>query len=299
MYQQPDYYETRRSNRAQEMNQVLQILGTLAAKKMDTQGQNSTNELIKGLLGGSPSNAVPQQGAMAQPPAGATPPSGASATPPNGLLPQGYNMIPSVNVGPSGTSIRLSARQSPQARAEENFNLFKQKRQEIINNPMADQDTKAAAAAYEFSIPRMDRISKALDSGTLDDKKWTSLVEQVTVTPGEDGMIEFAVPDGSPLEDLIGAVNDMAMTGFGIGGKQFTESEQKIIFSALSPKGKSIKRWRKDLNRIPDLLKAKIKAGTGGRDVIAKIGEMESLLSESSGYSSESEENLDSAFDNI
>jgi hypothetical protein len=298
MFSQPDYYETRRANKAQEMNQVLQILGTLAAKKMDTQGQDSTNELIKGLLGGSPSNAVPQQGAMAQPPAGAVPPP--TPTPQNGLLPQGYQMIPSVNVGPSGTSVRLSARQSPQARVDENFKLFQQKRQEIINNPMADQDTKAAAAAYEFSLPRMDRIAKALDTGTLDDKKWTSLVEQVAVTPGEDGMIEFAVPDGSPLEDLIGAVNDMSMTGFGIGGKQFTESEQKIIFSALNPKGKSIKRWRKDLNRIPDLLKAKIKAGTGGRDVIAKIGEMESLLSESSGYNqSEQEESLDSAFDTV
>jgi hypothetical protein len=45
MFQQPDYYETRRSNKAQEMNQILSVMAGLAQQKMQNQ-QSQQNSLI-------------------------------------------------------------------------------------------------------------------------------------------------------------------------------------------------------------------------------------------------------------
>jgi hypothetical protein len=46
MYQQPDYYETRRSNKAQEMNQLLSVVAGLAQQKMQSD-QSKQNALIQ------------------------------------------------------------------------------------------------------------------------------------------------------------------------------------------------------------------------------------------------------------
>lgn len=133
-------------------------------------------------------------------------------------------------------------------------------RQATVDNPMVNQDTQGAVTAYEYIQPRIKQIQDIVGNGGLSGDNFTRLAKQVTV--GKSG--ELIVPDGSPLESLIGALNDIKLTGFGLGGKNFTENEAKIIFGRLDPTGKSDKRFLKDLNSLQEFFKLKAEAGTRG-----------------------------------
>lgn len=133
-------------------------------------------------------------------------------------------------------------------------------RQATVDNPQVSQDTQGAVAAYQYIQPRLKQIQDIVGQGELSGDGFSRLAKQVTV--GKSG--ELVVPDGSPLESLIGALNDIKLTGFGLGGKNFTENEAKIIFSRLDPTGKSDKRFLQDLNSLQEFFKLKAEAGTRG-----------------------------------
>ena len=121
-------------------------------------------------------------------------------------------------------------------------------------------DIQGAVAAYQYIQPRLKQIQDIVGQGELSGDGFSRLAKQVTV--GKSG--ELVVPDGSPLESLIGALNDIKLTGFGLGGKNFTENEAKIIFGRLDPTGKSDKRFLQDLNSLQEFFKLKAEAGTRG-----------------------------------
>lgn len=133
-------------------------------------------------------------------------------------------------------------------------------RQATVDNPQVSQDTQGAVAAYQYIQPRLKQIQDIVGQGELSGDGFSRLAKQVTV--GKSG--ELVVPDGSPLESLIGALNDIKLTGFGLGGKNFTENEAKIIFGRLDPTGKSDKRFLQDLNSLQEFFKLKAEAGTRG-----------------------------------
>lgn len=161
----------------------------------------------------------------------------------------------------------------PALKAQQQFDQYKQRRDYLVNNPLLDQDTKGAVAAYDYSIPRLERVSKALSS--IGEKDFGQIVKQIQIGSNND----LIVPDGSPLEDLVGAINDIRLTGFGLGGKNFTENEAKIVFGRLNPVGKSLGRYIKDINSLPDFFKAKINAGTGGSKFSKSVASKENPLS--------------------
>lgn len=129
-------------------------------------------------------------------------------------------------------------------------------RQATVNNPMVNQDTQGAVSAYQYVQPRIQRLNEMIDSGLLKG----DLLKQVTV--GKSG--DLVVPDGSPLEEMIGLLNEIKLTGFGLGGKNFTENEAKIVFGRLDPTGKSDKRIKSDLAGLQEFFKEKAQAGTRG-----------------------------------
>ncbi len=133
-------------------------------------------------------------------------------------------------------------------------------RQAVVNNPMVNQDTQGAVAAYQYTAPRLKEITDIVNSGALKGDVFSRLAKQITV--GKSG--ELVVPDGSPLETMIGRINDIKLTGFGLGGKNFTENEAKIIFGRLDPTGKSDKRFIQDINSLQEFFKLKADAGTRG-----------------------------------
>lgn len=133
-------------------------------------------------------------------------------------------------------------------------------RKSVVDNPIVDQNTQGSVAAYEYIQPRIKQIQDIIGKGEFSGDAFTRLAKQVTV--GKSG--ELIVPDGSPLESIIGALNDIKLTGFGLGGKNFTENEAKIIFGRLDPTGKSDKRFLKDLNSLEEFFKLMAEAGTRG-----------------------------------
>lgn len=128
-------------------------------------------------------------------------------------------------------------------------------------NQKLTQEQADSVAAIDYITPRYDRITTTMnDSKLFEGNTFEKLAKQITVSKQGD----LIVPDGHPLEDMIGAINDIRLTGFALGGKNFTESEQKILFDRLSPVGKSKARYEKDLKSLPDFFKAKIRAMKGG-----------------------------------
>lgn len=155
------------------------------------------------------------------------------------------------------------------------------RRMATADNPTINQDTQGAVSAYNFMKPRLQEVNDILSKnpwGTGFEK----IAKQIVINPNTN---ELIVPDDykndASLERLVGLLNDMRITGFGLGGKQLTESEQKIVLSGLDPVGKSPERFSKDLQRLPDIFKEKIKAGTMG------LSDVKKLLNESTGSSQE------------
>lgn len=148
------------------------------------------------------------------------------------------------------------------------------------NNPILDQDTKGAVSAYEYSVPRLQRVSEAL--GQISEDDFSNIVKQIQVGANND----LIVPDGSPIEDLVGAINDIRLTGFGLGGKNFTENEAKIVFGRLNPVGKSRARYQRDINSLPDFFQSKIKTGLGGRSNAESVLGTENPMAEGSDLAS-------------
>lgn len=172
----------------------------------------------------------------------------------------------------------------------DSYNKHKQNNQfnrqkELIDyrrsNPTLDQDTKGAVAAYNYSLPRLSRIKTAIEQ--LDNSTFKNLFKQVQVGANND----LIVPDGSPIEDLVGAINDIRLTGFGLGGKNFTENEAKIVFGRLNPIGKSKERWIKDINSLPDFFKEKIGVGLGGAEFAKQSTSVENPLAQSDSLSNQ------------
>ncbi len=132
-------------------------------------------------------------------------------------------------------------------------------REVITDNPQLTDDTRGAIAAADYVKPRIESISKILDSDAFGEGA-EKLFKQVTVS--KEG--ELIIPDGSPLEEMIGHINDIKLTGFGLGGKNFTENEAKIIFGRLNPTGKSKERYKRDLSSLNEFFERKASVGTSG-----------------------------------
>lgn len=145
-----------------------------------------------------------------------------------------------------------------------------------VDNPTINQDTQGALSAFNFMKPRLQEVNDILSKNPWG-QGFEKIAKQIVINPNTN---ELIVPDDykndASLERLVGLLNDMRITGFGLGGKQLTETEQKIVLSGLDPVGKSPERFSKDLQRLPDIFKEKIKAGTMG------LSDVKNLLNEES-----------------
>lgn len=135
-------------------------------------------------------------------------------------------------------------------------------------NPKLTQDQNDAVAAVNYMKPRYEKINTLVNSGTLDDNKFTKLAKEITV----DKNGQLLVPDGSPLEELVGLVNDVKLTGFSLGGKNLTEGEKQVVYSSLNPTGKSRKEYLRGLKSLPEYFQQRINSATGGMQGALKAG---------------------------
>lgn len=138
-------------------------------------------------------------------------------------------------------------------------------REATTENPILDQLTKGAIAAYEFINPRLDNAISILDG--IGEKEFQNLATQISIGANN----EFLVPNGSPLEDLVAELNDAKITGFGIAGSAYSDTEKGVVEGGLNPIGKGFKRFKRDLMRNKDFFSARAKAGTMGLKEARKV----------------------------
>jgi len=86
------------------------------------------------------------------------------------------------------------------------------------------------------------------------------LAKQISIGPKGD----FIVPNGSPLEEVIGLYNDIKLTGFNIAGTAFTGTEKETAFALLDPRAKSDKRIKRDLASFQELFGSRVESGVAG-----------------------------------
>ena len=135
-----------------------------------------------------------------------------------------------------------------------------------LDFPNLNEKQQSAMSAYKFITPRVDKLKTLIDEGLFKDAK---LVKQITLDKSGD----LVVPDGSPLEEAIGNINDIKLTGFDIAGAAFTGTEKEVAFNLLSPVGKSDKRWKRDLTSFQDLFGTRVESGVEGLKGARKIAE--------------------------
>ena len=126
-----------------------------------------------------------------------------------------------------------------------------------LDYPVLDDKSRSAVSAYKYVGPRVSRLGELVDGGLFKDAR---LVQQITIDKSGD----LIVPDGSPLEEAIGLVNDIKLTGFNIAGTAFTGTEKEVAFNLLNPIGKGDKRWKRDLQSFQELFGMRVEAGVEG-----------------------------------
>lgn len=131
-------------------------------------------------------------------------------------------------------------------------------KQEVkLDYPTIDEKGKAAFAAYKFIEPKIEKFNALIDSGLFKDN---SLVKQIVI----DKNGQFVVPNGSPLEEAIGLINAVKLTGFNIAGAAFTGTEKEVAFALLNPIGKSDKQIKTDMTSFLDLFGTRVQTATEG-----------------------------------
>lgn len=134
-------------------------------------------------------------------------------------------------------------------------------KQEVqLDYPDLDDKGKSAVSAYKYISPRVDKLNTLIDSGIFGESGAERLTKQIIATPGG----ELIVPDGSPLEELVGLYNDIKLTGFNIAGTAFTGTEKETAFALLDPRAKSDKRIKRDLEAFQDLFGTRVQTAVGG-----------------------------------
>ena len=151
-------------------------------------------------------------------------------------------------ISPEFSADRAAATSEASTRAKEEVQL---------DYPQLDDKTKSAVSAYRFIEPRVKGLETLIDGGLFKD---AALLKQIAV----DASGDLVVPDGSPLEEAIGLINDIKLTGFNIAGTAFTGTEKEVAFNLLNPVGKSDKRYKRDLNSFKDLFGTRVEAGVEG-----------------------------------
>lgn len=126
-----------------------------------------------------------------------------------------------------------------------------------LDYPTMDDKGKSAVSAYKFIQPRIDKFKQIIDSGLFKDK---ALLKQISI----DKDLQFVVPNGSPLEEAIGLINAVKLTGFNIAGTAFTGSEKDVAFTLLNPIGKSDKQIKTDIDSFLELFEERIETATEG-----------------------------------
>ncbi len=186
---------------------------------------------------------------------------------PNGQLVQDENFASSKpvftiddqgNLVQSGSVARNAVvKQLPQS-VDQIAEKAKASREATTENPQLDQDTQRAIAALDFLNPRLDNATKILDKIGKDE--FEKLSTQIQVGANN----EFLVPNGSPLEELVAELNDAKLTGFGLAGAAYTDTEKETVEGGFNPIGKSFERFKRDISRNRDFFTSKAKAGTIG-----------------------------------
>lgn len=149
------------------------------------------------------------------------------------------------------TADEMASRSEASTRAKEEVQL---------DYPQLDDKSKSAVSAYKFISPRVQKLNGLIDSGIFGQGGAERLTKQIISTPQG----ELIVPDGSPLEELVGLYNDIKLTGFNIAGTAFTGTEKETAFALLDPRGKSDKRIKRDLASFQDLFATRVEAGVEG-----------------------------------
>jgi hypothetical protein len=137
-------------------------------------------------------------------------------------------------------------------------------RELITENPNLDLDTQKAIAAISYAEPRIKQIESLIDSGALGDDKTFKKFASAIVAKGDGDLKRYAVPDGSPLEELVSQINSLRIGGFGIAGTAYTDTEREIIEFGLNPIGKSLSQIKEDVRIVQDYMTEKARTGTMG-----------------------------------
>lgn len=136
-----------------------------------------------------------------------------------------------------------------------------------LDYPDLDEKSRAAVSAYKFISPRVNQLKNIIDLKVFGDDGLVRLAKQITV----DKKGDLIVPDGSPLESVVGLYNDIKLTGFNIAGTAFTGTEKETAFALLNPVGKSDDRIKRDLDSFVNLFATRIESGVGGMKEARKI----------------------------
>lgn len=136
-----------------------------------------------------------------------------------------------------------------------------------LDYPTLDDKAKSAVSAYKFISPRIEQINKIVDSGVFGKNGLERYAKQIAV----NSRGELVVPDGSPLENVIGLYNDIKLTGFNIAGTAFTGTEKETAFALLDPRAKSDERIKRDLKSFEELFSSRIETGVEGLRGAKKI----------------------------
>ncbi len=145
----------------------------------------------------------------------------------------------------------------------------------VTENPSIDLDTQKAISAVKFAQPKIQNVTRLIDSGALgDDKTFKKFVNEIRVL-GAGPTLRYTVQDGSPLEGLVSELNSLRVGGFGIAGTAYTDTEREIIEYGLDPRGKSLSQIKSDINIVQDLMIEKARSGTMGlkeaRDTVSQF----------------------------
>lgn len=109
-------------------------------------------------------------------------------------------------------------------------------------NPKLTNEENSMVTTGEQVGDLVGQASKLIDQGVL-----KGAFKKELIGLGN----EYAIPDGSPLEEYSGIIKQLTpAVGFTYGGKTFSETEQKILSDLLKPWGKSDKRIKSDLQEF-------------------------------------------------
>lgn len=138
-----------------------------------------------------------------------------------------------------------------------------------LDYPTLDEKGRGALAAYKYIGPRIEKLNGLIDSGVFGKGQAERLTKQIIAGPKG----ELIVPDGSPLEEVVGLYNDIKLNGFQIAGTAFTGTEKETAFALLDPRGKSDERIKRDLESFRDYFGTRVEAQVGGLREAKKVAQ--------------------------